>query len=92
MRCRYIAILCAVGLLGAAGNSAAEELAGKLERVGLETVTIASGNNKKLVLSVDRDNRVQAAPYIGKRVKVRVSKDQGKPMAVLFKPLKPQSE
>lgn len=92
MRCRYIAIMCAVGVLGLTGISAAEELAGKLERVGWETVTIAAGNNEKLVLSVDKDNRVQAAPYIGKRVTVRVSKDKGKPIAVLFKPLKPQSK
>jgi hypothetical protein len=66
--------------------TAAGEYSGKLERVGWKTVTIASGANERLTLAVDKTNRVQAAPYIGKRVMVRVAEDDGKPRAVRFKP------
>lgn len=92
MRCRYWAILCALGVFLGPQVLIAEEYAGKLERVGWKTVTIASGNNEKLTIAVDKTDRAQAAPFIGKRVMVRVAKDGGKPRVILFKPFNSKSE
>ena len=82
-RCSALAV--AVILLGAPSLCLAEEFAGKLERVDRQTVTVRGGNNQSLILRVDGDNRVQAAPFLGKSVSVDFRNEQGECWALSFR-------
>lgn len=68
-------VLC--GLACASGSSFAGELAGRLERVDLESVTLRAVDDKTVVVRVERDHRVQVAPFLGRWVTVDVKDDQG---------------
>jgi hypothetical protein len=81
---RWCGLLCFVFLLSSAQLCYGGELAGKLERVDLKTVTLRSTDNQKLILKVDGSDRKKAAPYLGKSVTVRFRIEKGEHRAVLF--------
>jgi hypothetical protein len=85
-RCSALAV--ALVILGAPSLCQAEEFAGKLQRVDSETVTIRGGDDQSLVFRVDRDNRIQAAPFLGKSVAVDFLNDQGVCRALRFRSLR----
>jgi predicted thioesterase len=66
----------------------AEELAGKLERIDFETVTLIGSDNRKVDVRVDMGNRHKAAPFLGKTVTVDVTVDKGECRAVRFRSVK----
>ncbi len=74
---RCCALLCAACLWCAAGVCSAEECRGKLDRVDRNSVTIRSSEDKATVIRADTDQRISAAPYIGKRVSVKFMVTQG---------------
>lgn len=80
---------CALGValvfLGVPSLCLADEFAGKLQRVDRETVTLRGGDNQNFVLRVDGDNRIQAAPFLGKSVTVDFLNDQGVCRALRFR-------
>ncbi len=76
----FVILLCASHVCGA------EQIAGKLERVDMDTVTIRCSNNKKMVMSIERGNRRQAAPFLGKSVLIDSRQEKGDFKAVGFKP------
>ncbi len=63
----------------------AEEFAGKLERVDIDTVTILGCGNRRLVIRVDRGSRLAAAPFLGKWVTVDLTTAGGEYQAVRFR-------
>lgn len=85
MKDRCLGILVALILFGAVQICHAEEFLGKLERVDLETVTILGFDNQRFTVRVDRDNRRQAAPFLGKKVTVDFNSNHGEPLAVGFR-------
>lgn len=66
---------------------AGEELAGKLVRVGPETVIVECRNDKRIEFKVGRAERRQAAPLLGKTVRVKYRKVDGKKNSVSFAPI-----
>lgn len=85
MRNRCSGILLFVIILCSGHVCAAEQIAGKLERVDMDTVTIRCSDNKKMVMSIERRKRVQAAPFLGKWVLIDSRRDRGDVKAVGFK-------
>lgn len=85
MRNRCSGIILFVILLSWGSVCGAEQIAGKLERVDMDTVTIRCSNNKKMVMSIDRGHRRQAAPFLGKWVVVDSLREKGDFKAVGFK-------
>ncbi len=63
----------------------AEEFAGKLERVDLQTVTVLGCGNRRLVIRVDRGGRRAAAPFLGKWVTVDFTNTGGEYRAIGFR-------
>jgi hypothetical protein len=63
----------------------AEEFAGRLERVDLETVTLRGSDNRVIVVRVDRNCRLLAAPYLGRWVTVDFRTDHGALLATGFR-------
>ncbi|MBI4962554.1 MAG: hypothetical protein HY913_04695 [Desulfomonile tiedjei] len=82
---RCSALAAVLMILGAPCLCSADEFAGKLERVDRETVTVRGGNNQSLILRVDSDNRIQAAPFLGKSVAVDFLNEQGVFRALRFR-------
>jgi ribosome maturation factor RimP len=85
VRCLWIFI--ALAACSVSQVSRAEEVAGKLERVDYETVTIIASDNRKVNVRVDAGNRQKAAPFLGKTVTVDVvNMDKGECRAKHFRP------
>ncbi len=83
---RWLAIVIAlIGVLGSALLCKADEFAGRLERVDLESVTIRDSSDKLVVLRVNRDRRFQAAPFLGRWVTVDFRNEQGEFRAIGFR-------
>jgi len=82
-RCSALAV--ALVILGASSVCLADEFAGKLQRVDRETVTVRGGNDQSLILRVDGDNRILAAPFLGKSVTVDFLNEQGVCRALRFR-------
>jgi len=85
MRDRCIGILLILGVFCSCEICRAEEFAGKLERVDLESVTLLGSDNQKVVIRVDRGSRQAAAPYLGKWVTVDFKSNSGDCQAVRFR-------
>ena len=73
------------GLRSVSALPRAEEFAGKLERVDLESVTLLGSDNQRLVIRVDRGSRQAAAPFLGKWVTVDFRTEGGQCQAVRFR-------
>lgn len=86
MRDRWLGILLGMVVLSTPQVCAAEEFAGKLQRVGMNTVTVVGSGNQKVVMHVKRGQRREAAPYLGKSVRVNYRTEQGSCTAVRFLP------
>ncbi len=84
VRCLVI-VLPLICFAAAARPGFAEELAGKLERVDYETVTLIGSDNQKTVVRVDKGNRHKAATFLGKTVTVDVRSDRGECRAIRFR-------
>jgi hypothetical protein len=82
-RCSALAVVLII--FGAPSLCRADEFAGKLERVDRETVTVRGGNNQSLILRVDSDNRILAAPFLGKSVAVDFLNERGVCRALRFR-------
>ena len=82
---RWYGLLFFVFVLSCAQLCYGGELAGKLERVDLKTVTLRSPDNQKLILKVDKCDRKKAAPYLGKSVTIQFRIENGEQRAVLFR-------
>ncbi len=85
MRAIWLGFLLVPILLAAPWTCLAEEFAGRLVRVDLETVTLYGPDNKTLVVQVDQGNRVLAAPFLGKWVRVDLRSDNGGCKAIGFR-------
>ncbi len=85
MRSPIIGILLVLAIAGELQLCWAGEFAGRLERVDLQTVTFRGHNNQLLVVHVDRNHRLQAAPYLGMWVTVDFTTDQGTMRAKAFR-------
>ena len=85
MRDRCLRILLTAMAVCVCQPCHAEEFAGKLERVDLETVTLRGSDNQRLVIRVDRGSRQAAAPFLGKWVTVDFSTDDGQCQVVRFR-------
>jgi len=85
MRNLCLGILVALVFFGAVQPCFAEEVSGKLERVDWDSVTIISSDNQRVVVLVDQDHRMQAAPFLGKWVCVDFQAGKGQPRAIRFR-------
>ncbi len=85
MRDGWLGLLLGVVVFGMALECGAEEFAGKLQRVGIDTVTVVGSNNTKVVVHVKRGQRRQAAPYLGKSVMVDFRTESGECKAIRFR-------
>jgi hypothetical protein len=85
MRDRCLGIILVVAVFGLCQPCSAEEFAGKLERVDMESVTLLGSDNQRLVVRVDRGSRQAAAPYLGKWVTVDFRTEGGQCQAVRFR-------
>lgn len=74
-------VLC-VALVLAAHHVIAGDIAGKLERIGSNSVTLRVSKQQSMTLLVDRDLRQDAARYLGRTVMVRCKGEEGKYRAV----------
>jgi hypothetical protein len=70
MRVRCLGIILILAASALCQPCRAEEFAGKLERVDLESVTLLGSDNQRVVIRVDRGSRRAAAPFLGKWVTV----------------------
>jgi hypothetical protein len=86
MRDRWLGILLGLFVLSTPQVCMAEEIAGKLQRVGMHTVTVLRSDNQTMVVQVRRGQRREAAPYLGKSVMVNFRTEQGKCRAIGFRP------
>jgi hypothetical protein len=85
MRDRCLGILLILAVSGLSQPCCAEEFAGKLERVDMESVTLLGSDNQRLVIRVDRGSRQAAAPFLGKWVTVDFRNEGGQCQAVRFR-------
>jgi hypothetical protein len=86
MSVRYASILMLLLVCGVVQVCCAEEVAGKLARVDLETVTVIGSDHRKVSVRVDPDSRFKAAKLLGKTVTVDVvSMDEGQCRAISFR-------
>jgi hypothetical protein len=85
MRSRWLGMVLFAGLLVAPQVCAADEFAGRLERVDWESVTLRDSNDKLVVVRVNKDHRFQAAPFLGRWVTVDFRHDQGEYRAIGFR-------
>lgn len=85
MRDRLVVILCVAMIIISSNSWANGEVAGKLERVDVETVTLRDANDDKHVVRVDLENRREAAQYLGKTVTVDLLNEGGLCKAVRFR-------
>jgi len=85
MRGRWLGIVLLAGLSVLPQVCAAGEFEGRLERVDWESVTLRDGNDKLVVVCVNKGHRYQAAPFLGKWVTVDFRNDKGEYMATGFR-------
>lgn len=85
MRAMWLGMLLIPLLFVGPRISMAEEFAGRLVRVDLDTVTLHGPDNKALVAQVEQGHRVLAAPFLGKWVRVDLRSDNGGCKAVGFR-------
>lgn len=89
MSVRCISILIVLVACSANQLCRAEEVAGKLERVDFESITLVGSDNRQVSVRVDADNRQKAAPFLGKTVTVDVvNVDKGECRAIRFRQVK----
>lgn len=89
MRGRWLGLACGV-LLSAAAGAHAGEVAGRLERVDLATVTLRDERNNLHVVKVDGMHRQKAAPFLGRWVTVECRGDKGEYVALGFRQGEPR--
>lgn len=75
----FSVLLCSAYVCGA------EQITGKLERVDMDTVTVRCSDNKRMVMSIERGDRMQAAPFLGKWVVIDSRREKGDYRAIGFK-------
>lgn len=86
MRDRWLGILlCSVFSL-APQVCCAEQFAGMLVRVDLNSVTLRGSDNAKYVMRVEKGQRLEAAPYLGKWVTVDFRAHEGSCRVIRFRP------
>lgn len=86
MRDQWLGILfCSVFFL-APQLGYAEEFAGMLVRVDLNSVTLQGSNDEKYVMQVEQGQRREAAPYLGKWVRVDFRTEKGACRVIRFRP------
>ncbi|MDQ7781781.1 MAG: hypothetical protein RDU20_02815 [Desulfomonilaceae bacterium] len=85
MRDGWFGLLLGVVVFGAALECCADQFAGKLQRVGIDTVTVVGSDNRTVVMQVESGQRRQAAPYIGKSVTVDFRNERGQCRAIGFR-------
>ncbi len=90
MRDGWLGLLLGLVLVSMPLDCGAEEFAGKLQRVGIDTVTVVGSDNRKVVMHVKRGQRRQAAPYIGKSVMVDFRTERGEWTAIRFRAPQPR--
>lgn len=81
---RCLGFACCI-LFSAASGAYAQEVAGRLERVDLATVTLRDESNNVYVVKVDDIHRKKAAPFLGTWVKVDCRGDKGEYVATGFR-------
>ncbi len=82
-----------VGLIGtfillvalAAPVCATEQFNGKLESIGLDTITLMRPDKQRITLRVDQGARRLAAPFLGQWVTVEAEVDTKKPQPLGMK-------
>ena len=67
---------------------AAYEFSGKLERLDFNTVTLLGMNSDKKTGRICNEQRLKAARFLGKSVKVNLEEQQGEEWVVSFEALK----
>jgi hypothetical protein len=85
MRGYWLGIVTALVTAATLQPCMAGEFAGRLERVDLQTVTLRGSDNKLVVVRVDQNHRLQAAPYLGRWVTVDFQADHGTFQALGFR-------
>lgn len=85
MRDRCLVIALIMVLIGLPSWASGEEFAGKLERVDRDSITVRGGDDQRLVARVDGNNRLRAAPFLGKSVTVYLSHERGECRALGLK-------
>jgi hypothetical protein len=87
MLVRCVSILMVLIACSAHEVCRGEEVAGKLERVDFESITVVGSDNRKISVRVEPGNRHKAAPFLGKTVTVDVvNLDKGECRAIRFRP------
>ncbi len=84
MRGHWLGALLSASILVLPQLCLAGEFAGRLERVDLESVTIRDSSDKLMVVHVDSSHRHQAAPFLGRWVKVLFQDENGVCRALSF--------
>ncbi len=69
-------------------SAAAYEFSGKLERLDFNSVTLLGKNSDKKTGRICKEQRAQAAKFLGKSVIVNFEKQQGEEWAISFEALK----
>lgn len=64
----------------------AEEVSGRLVRVGIDNIVILGTDESQVVLRIDKQERPKAAPFLGRTVKVRILTSDRGPKAIGFSP------
>jgi len=85
MRDGWLGLLLGIIVLSIPLECVADEFAGKLQRVGIDTVTVVGPDNRKVVMHVKNGQRRQAAPYLGKSVMVDYRTERGEWTAIRFR-------
>lgn len=86
MRDRWSGLLLCFAVCAAPQLCYAEQIAGMLVRVDRHTVTVRQRNDRKVVMQVENGQRREAAPYLGKWVKVDFRNERGSCRVLRFRP------
>ncbi len=86
MRGRILFGLLFVLVLGWLQPVLAEEIAGKVVRVDVGTVTVAGLGDQRVILTVEQAERQKAASFLGKTVKLTILSRDGANLATNIRP------
>ena len=86
MRDRWLGILLCSVLSLVPQVCCAEQFAGLLVRVDLHSITLRGSDNEKYVMRVEKRQRREAAPYLGKWVTVDFRSEKGSCRVIRFRP------
>jgi len=82
----WVGVVGLVGILAVYQPCAASEMAGTLIRVGPESVVVRASDHTQMVFQVDKQDRLIAAPFLGKNVIIKFRLDQGQHKVFNFLP------